>query len=124
MSAYVSATPLEARIAKCASLRAESVVPVVLEEAHARGGKVHFSALARETTVSQLTAAVRGLRGVDAKKPVSLTVGGCSVSPLATFGELHDACKRADDGMLYVAYTAECSMGAIACAPCTLTYFS
>ncbi|AYU76456.1 ATG8/AUT7/APG8/PAZ2 [Leishmania donovani] len=118
MSAYVLSTPLEARVAKCASLRAANAVPVVVEEAQARGGKAHFSALARETTVAQLVAAVRGFRGVDAKKPVALTVAGCSVSPSATLGELHDACRRADDGMLYVAYTAERCMGAAVCTPC------
>ncbi|GET86260.1 microtubule associated protein-like protein [Leishmania tarentolae] len=118
MSAYVSSTPLEARVAKCASLRAANAVPVVVEEAQARGGKVHFSALARETTVAQLVAAVRGFRGVDARKPVTLTVAGCSVSPSATLGQLHDACKQADDGMLYVAYTAERRMGAAMCTPC------
>ncbi|TPP42915.1 Autophagy protein Atg8 ubiquitin like family protein [Leishmania donovani] len=107
-----------ARVAKCASLRAANAVPVVVEEAQARGGKAHFSALARETTVAQLVAAVRGFRGVDAKKPVALTVAGCSVSPSATLGELHDACRRADDGMLYVAYTAERCMGAAVCTPC------
>jgi hypothetical protein len=33
------------------------------------------------------------------------------VAPTTTLGELHDACKRADDGMLYVTYTAEAAMG-------------
>ncbi|AIN95933.2 ATG8/AUT7/APG8/PAZ2, putative [Leishmania guyanensis] len=118
MSAYVSSTPLEARVARCASLRATNAVPVVVEEAQARGGKAHFSALPRETTAAQLVAAVRAFRGVAANKPVTLTVAGCSVSPSATLGELHDACKQADDGMLYVAYTAERSMGAAVCTPC------
>ncbi|KAK7195804.1 ATG8/AUT7/APG8/PAZ2 [Novymonas esmeraldas] len=118
MSAYVLSTPLEARVAKCASLRADSAVPVVVEDALARGGKAHFSALARDTTVAQLAAAVRAFGGVAAARPVALTVAGCSVSPAATLGELHDACARADDGMLYVAYTAEKAMGGMAITPC------
>jgi hypothetical protein len=43
---------------------------------------------------------------------VSLSVAECAVAPTTTLGELHDACKRADDGMLYVTYTAEAAMGA------------
>jgi hypothetical protein len=42
---------------------------------------------------------------------VSLSVAECAVAPTTTLGELHDACKRADDGMLYVTYTAEAAMG-------------
>ncbi|KAK7196997.1 ATG8/AUT7/APG8/PAZ2 [Novymonas esmeraldas] len=112
MSAYVQSTPLEARVAKCASLRADNAVPVVVENALSRGGKAHFSALARDTTVAQLVAAVRAFGGVAAARPVALAVAGCSVSPAATLGELHDACARADDGMLYVAFAAEQAMGA------------
>ncbi|KPA77480.1 microtubule associated protein-like protein [Leptomonas pyrrhocoris] len=111
MSAYVSSTRVEERIAKRASLNAGSCdVPVVVESA--QGGKAHFSVLPRDATVAQLTSAVRRLDGVDARKAVSLAVAQCAVAPTTTLGELHDACKQADDGMLYVTYTAEAAMGA------------
>ena len=110
MSAYVSSTRVEERVAKCASLTAGSCgVPVVVESVH--GGKVHFSVLPRDATVAQLTSAVRRFDGVNAKKAVSLAVAECAVAPTTTLGELYDACKRADDGMLYVTYTSEAAMG-------------
>ncbi|KAK7197002.1 Autophagy protein Atg8 ubiquitin like [Novymonas esmeraldas] len=116
MSAYVQSTPLEARVAKCASLRADNAVPVVVEEARECDSKVRFSVLPRTATVAQLASFVRTFDGVRAGKPVAVLVGGCSVSPAATLGELHDACARADDGMLYVAYEAERTMGALVTA--------
>lgn len=111
MSAYVSSTRVEERIAKCASLNVDaSCVPVVVESV--QGGKTHFSVLPREATVAQLARAVRRFDGVDAKKAVSLLVAECAVAPTTTLGELHDACKQADDGMLYVTYATEAAMGA------------
>ncbi|KAL7705149.1 ATG8/AUT7/APG8/PAZ2 [Lotmaria passim] len=110
MSAYVLSTPVEERVAKCASLKADSCsVPVVLESVP--GGKVHFSVLPRDTTVAQLMSVVRRLNDVDVKKAVSLLVADCAAAPTTTLGELHDACKRKDDGMLYVTYTSEAAMG-------------
>ena len=114
MSAYVSSTCVEERIAKCASLNAGSCgVPVVVESA--LGGKVHFSVLPRDTTVAQLTSAVSRFSDVSAKKAMSLSVAECAMAPTTTLGELHDACKRSDDGMLYVVYTAESTMGLACC---------
>lgn len=120
MSAYVSSTPVEERVAKCASLKADSCsVPVVLEGAH--GGKVYFSVLPRDTTVAQLMSVVRRFDDAGAKKAVSLLVADCAVAPTTTLGELHDACKREDDGMLYVTYTSEAAMGAAVNVCCVTT---
>lgn len=119
MSAYQTKTTVEARRAECASVLAKNpdMVPVVIECAASRTGKVSITALPRDATVVQLEAAVRDVAEVGKTRSLTLAVGDSTPAATTVLGDLFDYCKQ-EDGFLYVTYSVERTLGGTCATPC------
>lgn len=119
MSTYASSVSVAVRRAECARVQARhpEMVPVVLE-ATGKHAKVSVIAVSPATTIATLQETARSVSDIHKRRPVALSVDGCVLSASTTVGDLCEGCK-AEDGFLYVSYSAEKVMGGAVASGCS-----